>query len=60
MSIIDWLIVALTILTLVEAVREARRKQWTAFAMSVIVFLVLVVWWRPLWIYIFKSITGTP
>ncbi len=60
MGFIEWLILALTVLTLVEAVREARRKQWTAFAMSLIIFLVLVYWWRPMWIYIYKSITGTP
>lgn len=60
MTIIDWLVLALTILTVVEAVREARRKQWTAFAISVIVFLILVFMFRPLWIYIWNSITGGP
>ncbi|MGE3107138.1 MAG: hypothetical protein AB7G11_08665 [Phycisphaerales bacterium] len=60
MSIIDWLVLALTILCLAEAIREARRKEWTAFAMSIIVFLILVYWWRPMWIYIYKSLTGTP
>lgn len=39
----DYILLLITILLIVEAVVEARRKRWLAFAIS-IAFLALVTW----------------
>jgi hypothetical protein len=60
MGIIDWLVLLLMILSIVEAIREARRKEWTAFAISVIFFVIMAYLWRGIWFYFWGLITGTP
>jgi len=58
MSIIDWIVLALTLLALAEGIRELVRRQWTNAVWSALVFALLVFMWRPMWIYIFHSIVG--
>jgi len=59
MHVMDWLIMALTIITLIAAIREARRKEWLNFAGSLVIFLILAYIGRGIWTYLFQSVTGS-
>ncbi|MGD9690628.1 MAG: hypothetical protein AB7K52_13165 [Phycisphaerales bacterium] len=58
MSIIDWLVLAMIIATLIELVIELRRKRWWAAVMSSLVGALLVFMWWPMFVFLARKIFG--
>lgn len=60
MGPLDYLMLLVTIVLIVELVTEVRRKRWPAAILSLL-FLILVTWIaRGIYVSLWKSITGTP
>jgi Flp pilus assembly protein protease CpaA len=59
MSIVNWIVMLLTIAMIVEAVIEIRRKRWMAAVISALFAAFLIFWFMPGYQHLWNTITGS-
>ncbi len=57
---IHWIILLIMVYLLVQCVIELRAKRWWSAIGSVLIIALMGWYWLPLFVAIFKWITGTP
>jgi hypothetical protein len=63
MGFIDVLLLVITVILIIEAVIEARRKRWLAFALSLCFIAILLYITSPVYRYLWHKVMpakGTP